>query len=215
MIRDIFVPFKTKKLFSRRPPSPAKFIRIFEDVAGIKIDKDIRRAFKRVFPNSYTSPRRVVHIFGGRCSGKTTLCEMIVLYDALKNSCTRYPGGQFEICTLANTLGNNTLFQQLKAHVWRMISSIYVHVYGVTPGTSSDMRGMNSGSFADDGAFMEPYGSDVIQLKFMAFDKFMGNQSSYHGLPHYVVTCETGCYLEKTFIEQDNTRIKIYLQNRM
>ena len=207
MIRDIFVPRKIKKQYSRKPMSTNKFIKEFEDCFEIKVDKDIAAAFKQLYKDSYRTTKQLVHVFGVRNSGRTTLCNMILIYDAVRNSCLHYPGGQFPLWIISDTVKNYSS-DILNKNIHNFLSSCCVDVKTVTSYHKNELFGERSGSYLDD---LSSAGSDV---KTLTFDKFLrAIESEGDFISHYVIVYDAPPVSE-TFCETDHLRMKIYLKNR-
>ena len=209
MIRDLFVPRNIKKKYSRRPMSVNKFIKTFEECFNLKLDKDFKAIFKEIYKNSYTTTKQLIHIFGIRDSGRTTLCKMILIYDAIRNSCLFYPGGKFPIWVIADTM-KNYITDDLKNHMNYFLPSCYVAVKTVTSYNMNELLGVRSGSYVDDGS------NCSNEVKTLTFDKFIRSvESEDDFISHYIITYDA--HSAETYVNSiytDNMRMKIYLKDR-
>lgn len=139
MIRDLFVPREIKRQFARRPMSPGAFIKNFAKMTGVgKVNLNVAREFRKIYRNSYLSETRPIFIFGDCGSGKSFMCEMIALYDAMHYACLKERKRQFNIVVLSST-HQNFLAENLRNLLRKFSNDVNVIV--VTDSTNQMLVG--------------------------------------------------------------------------
>ena len=203
MIRDLFVPREIKKRYVVKPISVRDFLIAFEIKAFKSLDPDIVKIFNEIYHDSYRTTVDLLHIFGGRGTGKSLLCELIVVYDALRHVFVK-DARNYTICILSDTF-RNQLAEDIKSCLKEFGISSLVKVNVVT--LQQQVLGSEIDCFICDGAHSN------LRLQDLVFDNFVRHLvRSPYDVVHGITTYEAGC--EESGVTIDNRRMNVYLKER-
>jgi len=203
MIRDLFVPREIKRRYVVKPISVRDFLIAFEIKAFKSLDPDIVKIFNEIYHDSYRTTVDLLHISGGRGTGKSLLCELIVIYDALRHVFVK-DARNYTICILSDTF-RNQLAEDIKSCLKEFGISSLVKVNVVT--LQQQVLGSEIDCFICDGAHLN------LRLQGLMFDKFVRRLvRSPYDVVHGITTYETPC--EESGVAIANRRMNVYLKER-
>lgn len=210
MIRDLLVSKDVKDLYKQKPISITKFIKLFEKNTGMKVYCDIKRILKKIYSSSYDfDTRSFINICGSKCSGKSTLSELITLYDALRYSCLKNKT-KVAVVVLSHK-SDNMFFKNLVDHNAFLKLSNGISFLTITKETESNMLGRDLCAVVDD----ELERIDA-HLEFISTSKFLESMKSIPiGMFHYINTFEARNHNNKTTLKSETIRFTINLKDRI